>query len=240
MMRETGVLARVLPEIDRCAGVSQNEHHPDDVFIHSAKACDQVPRSNLVVRWAALLHDIGKVDRRQTVHDEKLGDRVVFYGHQAASAEATVRVLRRLRYRNALVKKCEALVRYHMFNYEPAWKAATVRRFIRRVGETNLEGLFLLRQADVRSRDPDSRLDDLRDLRRRVSEELARRSALKISDLAIDGEDVMRLCGCKPGPWVGKLLGEALEAVLEDPTLNERNRLTEWVRKRSPKSRKPA
>ncbi len=239
MMRETGVLARVLPEIDRCAGVSQNEYHPDDVFIHSVKTCDQVPRNNLVVRWAALLHDIGKVDRRQMVHDEKLGDRVVFYGHQAASAEAAVGVLRRLRYRNALIKKCEILVRHHMFNYNPAWKPATVRRFIRQVGEANLEDLFLLREADVRSRDPESQFDDLRELRGRVSEELAERAVLKVSDLAVDGEDVKRLCGLEPGPVVGKILGNVLEAVLEEPGLNERDRLLEWIKERYPKSRKP-
>lgn len=239
MMRETGVLARVLPEIDRCAGVNQNEYHPDDVFIHSVKTCDQVPRDNLAVRWAALLHDVGKVDRRQTVHDEKLGDRVVFYGHEAVGAEAAVGVLRRLRYRNALIQKCEILVRNHMFNYQSEWKPSTVRRFIRQVGETNLEDLFLLREADIRSRDPEARFDDLRELRGRVSEELGKRAVLRVSDLAVDGGDVMRACGLGPGPLVGKILGEALEAVLEEPGLNERDRLLEWVKKRFPKSRKP-
>jgi tRNA nucleotidyltransferase (CCA-adding enzyme) len=115
-----------------------------------------------------------------------------------------------------------------------------VRRFIRQVGETNLDDLFLLREADVRSRDPESQFDDLRELRGRVSEELAKRAVLKVSDLAVDGEDVKRLCGLEPGPVVGKILGKALEAVLEEPGLNERDRLLEWIKERYPKSRKPA
>jgi len=233
MMREIGALERILPELDRCAGVDQNEYHPDDVFVHSIKTCDCAPRDNLAVRWAALLHDIGKVDMKRTLSDEKLGDRVVFYGHQLASADDAARILKRLRYSNAFVKRCEHLIRHHMFDYEPAWKASTVRRFIRRVGEENLSDLFELRRADAASRDPGSDAQGLEELESRIRHEIDSRHTIRVEDLAVDGRDVIREGGVEAGPEVGKILAELLDAVLEDPALNDRETLLGLVRRRS-------
>jgi poly(A) polymerase/tRNA nucleotidyltransferase (CCA-adding enzyme) len=222
LLREIGALAHILPELDRCAGVEQNEYHPHDVFVHSLRTCDCAPRDNLTVRWAALLHDVGKVDTRHTVEDEKLGERVVFYGHQNVSADVASAVLQRLRYANEFVSRCVNLIRFHMFNYEPGWKAATVRRFIRRVGEENLGDLFLLREADAKSR---GRSDDLTGLSERIRAELEQRNAITLADLAVDGRDVMRECGIAAGPEIGRILSELLELVLEDPSLNDRDSL---------------
>ncbi len=232
MMHEMGALSVILPELDRCAGVTQNEYHPDDVFVHSIKTCDCVPRENLLVRWAALVHDVGKVDKKQRVQDEKLGERVVFYGHQIVSAQTAVKVLRRLRYRNAFVKKCENLVRHHMFDYDSSWKGSTVRRFIGRVGEENLDDLFTLRVADARSRDPHSQLADLEELTKRVQEELDQSHTIKLTDLVVDGKDVMRECGVAPGKDVGMMLKQLLEVVLDKPAMNERETLLEWLREK--------
>lgn len=232
IMHEIGALRVVLPELDRCAGVSQNEYHPDDVFTHSIRTCDVVPTDNLPVRWAALLHDVGKVDRKRTVADQKLGERVVFYGHQAVSAQAAVKILRRLRYRNALVKKCEVLVAHHMFDYDSEWKDSTVRRFIRRVGKENLEDLFVLREADVKSRDPKAPMKDLREIRERVARELRERHTIGIAELRVDGHDVIHICGVKAGPVVGEILSDLLEIVIEKPEMNDRSRLLEWLKER--------
>jgi poly(A) polymerase/tRNA nucleotidyltransferase (CCA-adding enzyme) len=228
LLRDLGALAHILPELDRCAGVEQNEYHPHDVFVHSLRTCDCAPRENLTVRWAALLHDVGKVDTKHTLEDEKLGERVVFYGHQNVSADVASAVLHRLRYANEFVKRCVNLIRFHMFNYEPGWKAATVRRFIRRVGEENLDDLFLLREADANSR---GRSDDLSELRDRIRAELEQQNAITLSDLAVDGRDVMRECGIAAGPDIGRILSELLELVLDEPTLNERDRLLARLRK---------
>jgi poly(A) polymerase/tRNA nucleotidyltransferase (CCA-adding enzyme) len=221
-----------LPELSRCAGVVQNEYHPDDVYWHSLKTCDAAPRENLLVRWAALLHDTGKVDARQTVTDER-GARVVFYGHELQSADITVAVLERLRYPASFVDACRRLVRHHMYRYAPEWRPATVRRFMRTVGADLLEDLFLLREADCRSRADqagmDLELERLGTLRRRVDEETRARAVLRVQDLDVDGEDVMRSLGIGPGPEVGRVLERLLERVIESPSDNQRPVLLAWL-----------
>lgn len=229
LAHDLGALAVILPELDRAAGVEQNEYHPDDVFVHSLKSCDAAPRDDLAVRWAALLHDVGKVDARTTVVDER-GERVVFYGHEKISAEMTEAVLLRLRYPRALVELCTRLVQHHMFDYRSEWKDATVRRFMRTVGDDAVEPLFRLREADCRSRDLDDEIAALDELRTRVAGERAARHTVRVEDLAVGGHDVMREKKIPPGERVGAILESLLERVIDDPSLNERETLLEMIR----------
>lgn len=224
LLHACGALGVVFPELERCVGVTQNEFHPDDVYWHSLKSCDAAPLASLEVRWAALLHDLGKVDTRQTVIDEH-GTRVVFYGHEVVGAEIAERVLDRLRYPRSLVARCVRLVREHMFRYEPAWKPATVRRFMARVGVDHVDDLFALRAADCRSRNLVDEITALNELRERVALELRERASVHVSDLAVDGEDIMRSLEIGPGPDVGRILDNLLDRVLEIPALNERDKL---------------
>jgi len=229
LMHQSGALAVVLPELDRCAGVTQNEFHPDDVLVHSLKTCNAAPVSSLLVRWAALLHDVGKVDARKTVTDEK-GERVVFYGHEQISARMTKRVLGRLRYSSAFVTDCTRLVAEHMFNYTPEWRDATVRRFIRRVGPDIIEKLFALREADCRSRSLGDELENLSALRTRVETEVARGRIFHVGDLAVDGDDIMNACGIGPGVEIGRILNALLEIVLDSPERNTKAELLALAR----------
>jgi poly(A) polymerase/tRNA nucleotidyltransferase (CCA-adding enzyme) len=230
LAHDIGALAMVLPELDRCAGVEQNQYHPDDVFVHSLKTCDCAPRHRLVVRWAALMHDVGKVDTRECIDDER-GERIVFYGHEKVSAALTRQAMARLRYPVATVNRCVHLVRHHMFNYLDEWKDSTVRRFMRTVGDGNLEDLFALREADCRSRDLQEEIDNLRALEARVASEREARHTLSVDDLAVDGNDVMEVTGLAPGPAIGRTLERLLEYVLDDPSLNEKTRLLEIMRR---------
>jgi poly(A) polymerase/tRNA nucleotidyltransferase (CCA-adding enzyme) len=222
-------LSAVFPELERCVGVTQNEYHPDDVYWHTLKVCNAAPRTSLLVRWAALLHDLGKVDSKQIVHDDA-GERVVFYGHEVISAQITERVLERLRYPRVFIAKCAHLVREHMYRYESAWKPATVRRFMARIGTENLDDLFALREADCRSRDLTEELAALEELRSRVQVELRERSGVHLKDLAVGGEDVMRELGLPPGPQVGAVLQRLFERVLESPELNQKTALLALMR----------
>lgn len=228
-MRELGALAILLPELERAFGVEQNEYHPDDVYWHSLKTCDAArvghpapdaaATERSLIRWAALLHDLGKVDRKRTITEDG-EQRVVFYGHETVSATLAGQVLKRLRFSGDFVKRCVHLVAEHMFHYQPEWNRASVRRFIRRVGANNLEDLYALRTADCLSRGLHDDVAKLDELRRRVQLEFDEKKALKIADLAIGGKDIMNVLGIEAGERVGQVLQELFERVLDDPSLN--------------------
>ena len=91
--------------------------------------------------------------------------------------------------------------------------------------------LFALREADCRSRNLVAELEKLAEVRERVNHELRERNSVHIADLAVDGKDVMRELGLRPGPDVGRVLDHLLERVLEDPQLNRSETLLEIARK---------
>jgi hypothetical protein len=100
-----------------------------------------------------------------------------------------------------------------------------------RIGAGHLEDLFALREADCRSRDLTDELERVAELRRRAAAELASFATLKVTDLAVDGGDVMRVLGVEAGPVVGEVLERLLGYVLEDPSLNTREALFERLKR---------
>jgi len=229
IMHRLGALAVVLPELDRTVDVEQNEYHSDDVFWHSVKSCDCAPKGDALLRWAALLHDIGKVDAKQTLAEDEKEPRVVFYGHEKLSASVADEVLGRLRYGNEFVKRCVHLIRQHMYYYQPEWNRGTVRKFIRKIGVENLEDLFALRTADLMSRGLEDRAREVETLRRRARDEIEAQLALQIEDMTIDGNDVMKVVGVDAGERVGEILQDLFEQVLERPSINERTTLLKML-----------
>jgi tRNA nucleotidyltransferase (CCA-adding enzyme) len=228
-MHETGLLRKVLPELEESWGVEQNEFHPDDVFFHSVKSCDHAPQ-NLAVRWAALLHDIDKPKMKQTVNG-----RTVFYGHQDEGAETTRRILNRLRYPVEFTNRVSALVAHHMFNITEEWSDGAIRRFVAKVGRENLQDLYALRIADTRSRDDEGAGADVGWIEERIERVLQKDDTLKRTDLAISGGDVMQLLGIEEGRRIGEVLQALLERVMDDPALNSRETLIELVKEMSEK-----
>jgi hypothetical protein len=140
------------------------------------------------------------------------------------------RVLERLRYPRDFIARCRHLVREHMYHYERAWKEATVRRFMRRIGEHALEDLLELRAADSRSRDLHDELSSLAELRSRIETERRARAVITVKNLAIDGRDVMQATGMSPGPEVGQVLETLLQRVMEAPEMNTRETLLAELR----------
>ena len=216
-----GIRQLWLPELARCYGVIQNRYHAYDVYDHSLATCDASPADKPAVRWAALLHDIGKPDTRVV-----RGGDGTFYNHQFVGAELADRLLERMRFpadeRAAIVH----LVREHMFDYRGGWSDAGLRRWLRRVGEEAVADLFDLRIADMLGNGLKQGFPVyLEEMRRRIERILAESRALKVTDLAVGGHDVMRVLGIPPGPPVRETLEALLEEVLDDPARNTRERL---------------
>lgn len=222
LMRRSGLLKLIMPELENCYGVEQpRKFHKYDVYWHSLYSCDAADPSNLALRLAALLHDISKPECKEGFH---------FYNHDRIGAEVAKEILERLRFSNAEIAKVTNLIKNHMFNYESSWSDAAVRRFMRRVGVGNLEDLFALRAADTKAMEREIEDAYLEELKSRIQKIIDEEQALHIKDLKVDGKDVMEILKIKPGPKVGEALSALLEKVLDDPKLNERETLLKLIK----------
>jgi len=223
VMRRTGILGVTCPDLMEQVGCEQNRWHAYDVWRHSMECLDAC-EGDAVLRVAALLHDIGKP--RTRAMGEKTGD-YTFYDHDKVGAEMADAWLRTHRFSNEERERIVHLVRHHLVCYSDDWSDAAVRRFVRRVGTERLPELLELARADAlgKGRPVDAELAALVRLAGRVAEIVARKEALGPKDLAVDGRDVMARLGIAPGRAIGRVLEALLERVLEDPTLNERERL---------------
>lgn len=229
LFKDTGLLGILIPELEACAGVAQKGRHVFDVFDHSLAACDFTDTDNLPVRTAALFHDVGKPAAKDIDEDGE----VIFHRHDIMGAEITNRILERFKTSNALRDRAVRLVRHHMFHYTSDWTDAAVRRFIARVGLDLIDDLLKLRLADASAIAPglSDATGHLKDLIDRVDGVLKAETALRISDLAVNGKDLMEYLGIKPGRILGKLLNHLLECVLEDPECNNKERLLDMGRR---------
>ena len=230
LMKETGILGVVIPELLSGVGMAQGTLHCYDVFTHSLYACDAAPRESLRLRLAALLHDVGK--------PVSLGagpeGRPTFYGHERVSAEMAEAILQRLKLPNAVIHDVCHLIANHMFNYQEEWTDAAVRRLISRVGEAAIADIVALRRADqigMCKENAEVFPRGLSDFSARVRAVLEAGKAFSVSQIAVNGTDIMKALGIPPGPRIGVILNELLQSVLEDPDLNERGKLLEIASK---------
>jgi tRNA nucleotidyltransferase (CCA-adding enzyme) len=218
LMRVTGLLGEVLPELLEGVGVTQNRFHKHDVYQHTLAVVDATA-GDALTRLGALLHDIGKPRARQP--REGAPGEYSFFKHEIVGAQIADAVCRRWKLSNGDRERIVALVAHHMFFYTPDWTDGTVRRFVRRVGPDVLPALFAVREGDVTGRgfgeDPEGELGELR---RRIAAVAAEDAAMGVGDLAVDGRDVMRILGVAPGREIGVYLERLLERVLDEPRLN--------------------
>jgi poly(A) polymerase len=242
LLVDTGIAELVLPELPALALTSDTAHRHKDVYAHSLTVLDQAielettresaPASpDLVVRWAALLHDIGKPATRRF----EQGGAVTFHHHDVVGAKLARKRLRALRLDNDTVAAVSRLIELHLrfFGYtEGGWTDSAVRRYVRDAGE-QLERLHILTRADVTTqnkRKADRLAFAYDDLERRIAE-LAEQEELDAVRPELDGERIMAVLGIRPGPQVGEAYRWLLELRLDEgpigPDEAER-RLAAW------------
>ena len=207
-----GLMRYIIPEVLTLSGVSQRPMHHKDVFEHTLGVIENTP-SNLLLRWAALLHDIAK-PRTKSVRDGQ----VHFFGHEEVGARMARRILNGLRYDQSFIRRVTKLVRMHLRvnSYASTWTDGAVRRLVREAGE-ELAPLIALSRADVTSyreervRDAAMRADEFE---RRCAELQAAEDIAQMSS-PLDGHDLMTLFGGGPGRWIQDIKDYLLALVLD-------------------------
>lgn len=151
LLRVTGILKEVLPEMDMCYGVEQNnDYHKYTVYEHCLLACDSCVKYDPRIRFAALIHDIGKPSTKGTNENG-----ITFHRHEVESTKLARKIVKRFKIKRTDAAFIVTLVSNHMYHYDRKWKISTVAKFMRRVGlhkgylgRMNKFPLFQIRHAD--------------------------------------------------------------------------------------------
>ena len=228
LLQKTGLLAYSIPELLEGVGCEQKGAHIYDVFEHLIHAVQHAADKGFEtdVRLAALFHDIGKPPTRRY---DRSRDKYTFFGHEVVGARIAKKVLERLHFSRETVSRVTLLVRNHMFFSDTEQiTLSAVRRIIRNVGPENIWLLMQVRECDRVGMKKAEAPYRLRKYHAMIEEAL--RDPISVSQLAIDGNYLMGELHMKPGPRMGWILHALLEEVLENPTLNTVEQLTERVK----------
>jgi poly(A) polymerase len=218
LLDASGLLEVILPEVAACKGVAQSGYHTHDVYGHTLLTVERVP-ADLVVRMAALFHDVGKPS---TATPDG-----AFTGHETVGAAMAKSALERLRFSQKEVEAVVLLVRLHLrpVYYRSEWSDGAVRRLARDAGE-QLDRLMALARADVAASaypEPE-KLDQLQTRIEAVLHERPSRLAPVVT-----GEEVMRVRGIGPGPDVGRIKQRLQELVIDGEIAPTREAVLEYL-----------
>lgn len=243
LLVESGIAAIVLPELPALRLEIDEHHHHKDVYEHSLTVLDQAidleqsrghePSPDLVLRMAALLHDVGKPSTKRT----EPGGVVTFHHHDVVGAKLAAKRLKAMRFDKQFTGDVSRLIELHLrfFGYtDAAWTDSAVRRYVRDAGPL-LERLHILVRADVttRNRRKAERLDfAYDDLEARIVA-LSEEEELAAIRPDLDGDDIMRILDLPPGREVGRARRFLLELRLDegplDPVEAERRLREYWA-----------
>ena len=244
LLVETGLAEIVLPEIPKLRLEIDEHHHHKDVYEHSITVLEQaishedrLGGPNLIIRLAALLHDIGKPKTRNLIP----GGGVSFHHHEIVGARLTKSRLKALRFDGDTIEQVETLVALHLRFHgygDGEWTDSAVRRYVRDAGDL-LVHLHVLTRADCTTRNAKKaeRLAKTYDgLEARIAKLMEEEELSRIRP-DLDGAQVMKLLNIKPSAAVGKALDFLLELRLEHGPLGEERateELLNWWSKENP------
>ncbi len=216
MLRQSGLLKEVIPELLEGVEMAQKGHHVYDVWRHSIEALNNCESQNPVTRLACLLHDVGK-----PMTAKGTGEGRTFYNHEVIGSRIALKIGKRLRLSNKQLDLLFKLVRWHMFTTEKTQTDKAVRRFIRRVTPEYIDEMISMRRADRVGSGAAETSWRWELFKKRIVE--VQKQPFAIKDLRVTGNDVMEVLNLKPGPRVGEILQKLFDEVEENPQLNERD-----------------
>ena len=219
LMKETGLLEYVVPELLRGVGVSQNQAHAYDVWEHNLRTLQHSADKKwpLHVRLSAIFHDISKPETKRYSKEKGV---ITFYGHDVVGGRVTREIMERLKFPKDLTDQVSMFVRWHMFFSDTEQiTLSAVRRLITNVGKENIWNLIDLRICDrVGTGRPKEEPYRLRMYQSMVEEALQDPISLKM--LKTDGKRIMDVTHETPGTKIGYVLHALFDEVLDDPQKN--------------------
>lgn len=227
LLRETHLLIEILPELEKAFGIEQKSpqrHHIYDVGTHLLMALKECKSTDPLVRFATLLHDIGKPNTFKKQENGVL----TFYNHEVVGSRIANNIMKRLKFSKAETEKMFILVRFHQFTVDEHQTDSAIRRFIRNVGVENIEDMLTLRVADRLgggARETSWRLEEFK---ARLLE--VQKQPFSIRDLKINGSDVMETLSIQPGKEVGEILQKLFKKVEQKQIENDRETLLQEVK----------
>lgn len=218
LLKNSGLLAEIMPEVLAGVGVKQKGHHVYNVWEHMLESLNNCQSRNPVTRLASFLHDVAK-----PVVMRGEGEERTFHNHEVVGSRIATTIGRRLRLSNKELDQLFRLVRWHMFTASEIQTDSAVRRFIRNVTPEYLEEMIALRRADrvgSGARESSWRWELFK---KRLVE--VQKQPFSVKDLKINGHDVMEVLKIRAGRRVGEVLEAIFAEVEKDPKLNEREKL---------------
>ena len=255
MLQKFGLLKNIIGELEEGIKIEQGGEHIYDVWEHSLHALQHAADVSLPaggwpleIRLAALFHDIGKPRSRRLAspdafaqeypashrhrsqkHTGEVKKKYTFYGHEVVGARMTKKIMERLKFPKKETELVEKLVRNHMFFSDTELiTLSAVRRVIVKVGKENIWALMNVRECDRVGMKKKEAPYRLRKYFAMIEEAL--RDPISVNSLKIDGEFMIRELGIMPGPRMGWILHALLEEVLDDPSKNTVEHLSELVK----------
>lgn len=222
LLKNSGLLAEIMPELLEGVGMEQKGHHIYDVWTHSIETLKYTTSTDPITRLAALLHDVGKPAVMKIIDGER-----TFHNHEVVGSRIATRIGKKLKFSNDQLDQLFRLTRWHMFTVTEMQTDKAVRRFIRNVTVKYLDEMIAVRRGDrlgSGARETSWRWEKFKE---RLVE--VQKQPFTVKDLKIDGHDVMEILQIKPSKRVGDILDELFAAVEEKPELNEREKLIEMM-----------
>lgn len=236
MLVESGLAEIVLPEIPKLKLEIDEHHHHKDVYEHSLTVLEQaialedrLSGPNLVIRLAALLHDIGKPKTRSHIS----GGGVSFHHHEVVGARLAKERLIALRFNSDTVEEVSTLIALHLRFHgygQGEWTDSAVRRYVRDAGEL-LQHLHVLTRADCTTRNrrkAAALAATYTGLEDRIGALMQEEELSKIRP-DLDGGEIMKILKIKPSPLVGEALAYLLELRLEHGPLGKESAAEELI-----------
>lgn len=220
LLRDTGAMHYVIPELEETYAMTQNSYHSDTVWEHTMQVLGQVDSADLTLRMAALLHDVGKVVTRT----ETAGGKVHFIGHEDESGRMAETILRRLKYPLDFMRKVQFLVKHHMMTKHWGDDLTGMKdKHLRKLqylckNEDRFGELMLLIDADNKSHAPEHCMPRQAQLiMERTAEMKAEGSAMFGFKLPFTGDEIMQLKQLPQGPAVKECLEYMLKIAYVTP-----------------------